>query len=125
MTEIKLWRKGLIWLTFPHHGSSSKEVRTGRHLEESWRLEAMEECCLLACSACFLIEPRTTSSGPPTSITNQENILQYDLMEAILPPPLPETPGFLSVALAVLEPSLSVDQAGLKFRDPPASASAS
>jgi hypothetical protein len=45
----------------------------------------------LACSACFLIEPKTTSPGmaPPTMglpglITNWENALQLDLMEAFL-----------------------------------------
>jgi hypothetical protein len=43
----------------------------------------------LACSACFLIEPKTTSPGmvpptmgPPLLITNWENALQMDLMEA-------------------------------------------
>jgi hypothetical protein len=40
-----------------------------RRQEAEADAEAMEECCLLACSACFLIEPRTTSSGmaPPTT----------------------------------------------------------
>jgi hypothetical protein len=44
----------------------------------------------LACSACFLIEPKTTSSsmapptrGPPPLITNWENTLQLDLMETV------------------------------------------
>jgi hypothetical protein len=43
----------------------------------------------LACSACSLIEPKTTSPGmapptmvPPPLITNWENALQLDLMEA-------------------------------------------
>ena len=43
----------------------------------------------LACSACFLIEPKTTSPGmasptrgPPPLITNWENALQLDHMEA-------------------------------------------
>jgi hypothetical protein len=46
----------------------------------------------LACSACFLTEPRTTSPGmapptvgPPTLITNWENALQLDLIEAFPP----------------------------------------
>jgi hypothetical protein len=54
----------------------------------------MEGCYLLACfplvcSACFLIEPRTTSPrmalptmGPLLLITNWENAPQLDLMEA-------------------------------------------
>ena len=43
----------------------------------------------LACSACFLIEPKTISRGmapptmgPPSLITNWENSLKLDLMEA-------------------------------------------
>jgi hypothetical protein len=51
--------------------------------------EAMEGCSSLACSACSLIEPKTTSPEmvPPTRglsplITNWENALQLDLMEA-------------------------------------------
>jgi hypothetical protein len=43
----------------------------------------------LACSACLLIEPMTTSPGmaplttdPPLLVTNWENALQLDLMEA-------------------------------------------
>jgi hypothetical protein len=43
----------------------------------------------LACSACFLIEPKTTNpemvpptKGPPPLITNWENALQLDLMKA-------------------------------------------
>jgi hypothetical protein len=43
----------------------------------------------LACSACFLIEPKITGSkvvpptmGPPSLITNWENALQLDLVEA-------------------------------------------
>jgi hypothetical protein len=42
----------------------------------------------LACSACSLIEPKTTSPemapptmGPPCLITNGENALELDLME--------------------------------------------
>jgi hypothetical protein len=40
----------------------------------------------LACSACFLIEPRTTSPGmapptPPPLVTYWENALQLYLME--------------------------------------------
>jgi hypothetical protein len=33
---------------------------SGRNLEAGTKSEAMEEFCLLACSACFLIGPRTT-----------------------------------------------------------------
>ena len=58
--------EGFIWLTLPHGSLSLKEVRMGNQtgLEPRGRnhiVKAMEGCCLLACSACFLLEPRTTS----------------------------------------------------------------
>jgi hypothetical protein len=48
-----------------------REVRAGtqdRNLEAGTEAEATEEHCLLACSACFLIQHRTTYLGvtPPT-----------------------------------------------------------
>jgi hypothetical protein len=65
MTQSSLKRKAFIWLTFPLHRQSSVEVRVDLKQEPVARAEAeaMEECCLLACSACFLIEPRTNSPG--------------------------------------------------------------
>jgi hypothetical protein len=49
----------------------------------------LTDLLLLACSACFLIELKTTSPemvpptrGPPCLITNWENAPQLDLMEA-------------------------------------------
>lgn len=59
-------RKGFIWLAFPHCCSALKKVRTetqGRNLKTRADAETTEECCLLACLGCSLIEPRTTSSG--------------------------------------------------------------
>jgi len=57
MTKGKLGRKGFIQLTLPHCCSSPKEVRTGTHtgrnLEAGADAEAMEKCCLLACSSWF------------------------------------------------------------------------
>jgi len=65
-----LGRKGFIQLRLPHGCSSPKEVRTVVHTgqEAGADEEAMERCYLLACSACSLIEPKTTSPGsaPPT-----------------------------------------------------------
>jgi hypothetical protein len=73
-----LRRKRFIQLTLPHCCSSPKDVRTelkqGRNLEAGADAEAMEKEVLntglfsLACSACFHVEPRTTSPGmaPPT-----------------------------------------------------------
>ena len=67
------WRgKGLFGLPFHvavhHWRMSGQELKHGRNLEAGADAEAIEECCLLACSACFLIKPRTTSLGmaPPT-----------------------------------------------------------
>jgi hypothetical protein len=57
----------------------TKEIRTGTQAgqEAGADAEAMEGCSLLACSACFLIEPKTTSPemvpptrGPSPLITN-------------------------------------------------------
>jgi hypothetical protein len=79
MTKKQLGRKGFIQLTLSHCCSSLKEVRTGTQVgqEAGADAEAMEGCSLLACSACFLIEPKTTSPemvsptrGPPPLITN-------------------------------------------------------
>ena len=92
----KLGRKGFIWLILPYCCSSPKEVRTGTQAgqEAGAVAEAMEGCSLLACfpwlaQACSLIELKTTSPEmvPPTRglsplITNWENALQLDLMEA-------------------------------------------
>ena len=78
---------------------SVREIRAGmqgRNLEGGTEAEIMEEWCLLACSACFLIaELRTTSPkwhhpqlGSLTPITDQENaqyaFIQASLMEAFL-----------------------------------------
>jgi hypothetical protein len=40
MTKSKLERKGFIWLTLPHHCSSSKEVRTGTQTQQELEAEA-------------------------------------------------------------------------------------
>jgi hypothetical protein len=60
--------KGFIQLTLPHCCSSPKEVRTGTQTgqEAGADAEVMEEVIgllHLACSACFLREPRTTCPG--------------------------------------------------------------
>jgi hypothetical protein len=71
-------------LTLPHCCLSPKEVRTGTQAGQKAGAdaEAMEGCSLLdcfPCSACSLIEPKTTipemappTRGPPTLITNWE-----------------------------------------------------
>ena len=53
---IHLWRK------------PGQELKEGRNREAGADVEAMEGSCWLACSACFLIESRTTGLGmaPPT-----------------------------------------------------------
>ena len=63
MTKKQLGRKGFIQLTFLHCCSSLKEVRTRTQAGQGAGAdaEAMEGCSLLACLACSLIEPKTTS----------------------------------------------------------------
>ena len=87
----KLGRKGFILPILPHCCSSPKDFRTGTQAsqETGGDAEAMERCYLLACSAFFLIEPKAISPGmvpptrgPPPLITNWENALQLDLMDA-------------------------------------------
>jgi hypothetical protein len=92
MTKKQLGRKGFIQLTLSTlllitKGSQDwNSSRSGAGVDA----EAMERCYLLACSACFLIEPKTTSPEmvPPTRspsplITNRENVPQLDLVEAL------------------------------------------
>jgi hypothetical protein len=84
----KLGRKGFIQLTLPHCCSSPKEVWSGTPAGQKAGADAetMEGYYLLAC---FLIELKATSPGMappqwalPPLITNWENTLQLDLMEA-------------------------------------------
>jgi hypothetical protein len=57
MTKANLERKGLILFTLPQCSLSLKETRTGTqdsgNLEAGADAEAMEGCCLLACSSWF------------------------------------------------------------------------
>jgi hypothetical protein len=92
----RLGKKGFIQLTFPHFCSSPKEVRTGTHTgqEAGADAETMEGCYLLACfpwlaQRAFLWNPGLSAQGwhhqqwtLPPLITNWENTLQLDLMEA-------------------------------------------
>jgi hypothetical protein len=92
----KFGRKGLIQLTLPHCCSSPKEVRAGTQAGQGAGADGrghggmlLTGLLPLACSACFLIETKTTSPGmapyamgPSPLITNRENALQLDLMEA-------------------------------------------
>jgi hypothetical protein len=68
-----LWRKGFIQLILPGYCSSPKEVRTRTQAgqeagADAEAMEALTGLLLLACSACFLIEPKTNNPGmaPPT-----------------------------------------------------------
>jgi hypothetical protein len=91
-----LGRKGFIQLTLSHCCSSPKEVGIGTQAgqEAGADAEAMKKCYLLACSVCFLTEPKTFFSF--------FFFFFYWFFET----------GFLCVALA-----------GLELRNPPASAS--
>jgi hypothetical protein len=68
--------------------TATKQVRKQELMQRPWRV-LFTGLLPLACTACFLIEPKTTSvgmapptMGPPSLITNWENALQLDLMEA-------------------------------------------
>jgi hypothetical protein len=74
--QSNLGRNGFIWLTLLHHCSSQKEVRTGTQAgkkrgdrswcwDHAWML--VTGLLIMTCSACFLIEPRTTSPGIGTT----------------------------------------------------------
>ena len=84
--------KGFVWLTVPHHHSSLKKVRTGTQARwepggKSWCRGHGGVLPILACSACFLIESKTTTHhglGPPPLIINWENVWHLDLIEAFL-----------------------------------------
>ena len=64
--------EGFAWLTLPqchfHRKKSGRKLKPDRNLETGADAEAMEGCCLLACSDCLLTEPRTISPrvAPPT-----------------------------------------------------------
>lgn len=64
--QVNLGSKGFVWFTLRHHCSSSKEI--GRNLEAGAD-DAVEGCCLLACSVCFFMGFRTTSPGMAPSVT--------------------------------------------------------
>ena len=53
-----------VYLAVHHQRKSGQELKQNRNLEAGTEAKAMEGNCLflMACSACFLIEPRTTSS---------------------------------------------------------------
>jgi hypothetical protein len=87
--------KGLFSLRFPHCCSSPKEVRTGTQAGQKAGADAeasVEECYWLASPSLLNLrsyrtqdhQPRvgTTTMGPPHLITNCENVLQLDIMEA-------------------------------------------
>ena len=63
--QKQLGEERVTSLMVPCNSSPSKAVRTepqgAGNLEGGADAEAMEECCLLPCSVCFLLEPRTTS----------------------------------------------------------------
>jgi hypothetical protein len=91
----KLGTKGFIRLTLPYCCYHQESQDWNSSMSES-RSQCRGHGGMfftgllpLACSACFLIEPKTTSPGqvPPTRglsplITNWENALQLHLMEA-------------------------------------------
>ena len=75
MTKSKLGREGFIWLTLLYHCSSLKgcqDKKPGRSKCRGCGGVVLTGLFFMACSACFLIEPRTTRPGvaPPTMAWN-------------------------------------------------------
>ena len=70
MTKATWGGKGLFSLHFHMavHYQRISGIQVGQEPKAGADAEAMEKYCLLACLACFLIEPRITSPGmaPPT-----------------------------------------------------------
>jgi hypothetical protein len=52
--------------------NSNREKPGGRAVEE-----ATDRCCLLACSLCFLIEPRTTGPGVALAIMGKPSPINH------------------------------------------------
>ena len=71
MSKVKLGKKEFVHLMLPHH-NSLKEVRTGTQAGKNLEAdaEAMEGCCLLACSswlsqpACYRTHDHQSRGGP-------------------------------------------------------------
>lgn len=59
--QSNLGLKRVIWLTLLHHFLLLKEVKQGRNLKAGAGGEALEGCCLLACS--ILLSYRTQDHG--------------------------------------------------------------
>ena len=73
VVEERIYLDYTFTLLFITKGSHDRNSNLGMNLEARADAEIMEDCCLLACSACFLIESRTASSemisptmDPPT-----------------------------------------------------------
>ena len=69
-----------------HWRKSGQALKQGRNLKAGADAEDMEECCILACftwlcSACFLIEPKTTSPHR----TSHYSICVYPTVTATYP----------------------------------------
>jgi len=81
MTKTLSWGENTSILIFITEGSQERNSnRAGAHRQELMQRPqkgAAYWLASLACSACFLIEPRATSSGMglPTSVINEENAL--------------------------------------------------
>lgn len=92
LCQSKLGRKGLIWLTVPHHErKSGQELKQGKNQAAGIDAEAVEECCLLACSSwlaqpAFLCYPGHSAKkwhhsvwGYPSHINHQSRHYSTDL----------------------------------------------
>lgn len=83
-SQSNLRRKGFVWLLLPYHSLLLKEVNTRTHavqvLEAGTNAEAMEGCCLLACSNGWLSlfsfkTPWCPMVAPPTMVCSLHQLL--------------------------------------------------
>lgn len=63
MGEENVYSSSTSVSVFIIEGSQDRNSSRGRNLEKGADAEAMEWCYILACSACFLIEPRTSTEA--------------------------------------------------------------
>ena len=81
MTKATLGRKGFVWLTLP----PLKEVKTEQEPGPGADTKIMEGCCIMASSQQdhhLICDVTQHGLVHPPSITNLENRLEMDLMEA-------------------------------------------
>lgn len=89
-------RKRVYLLHLTTCSSSIWEVRVGtqgRNLEAETEVEAIEGHCLLACSSCFLVAPRTANPGVALPTVNWALPHQLSIRKCIMHLPTGQASG--------------------------------